>query len=308
MKSLITTCICSLALMLSSAPLFAATIVAGSVSGEFGELLPLTNIDIYELDQYAESGKTKTLVKLISTDVEGSYLVELKPGYYFFDIDHENVDLDRPVHIKPIGLSIIDFDYNYVFVEHKTSCYFQLNCCSIGLIPAPPLPDVTLKVSFEADWQEHSEFKLLNEAGELIETLPALSHGTSFHWLEAGMYQVQWWKDGTLIDRQEIEIKNWRQEIHFSDFRQQEDPLAEFEWSFFPNPAQDWVQVSWNELSDPEFLQLSDLQGRILKRIPVDAQAGFARLEIQDLPSGQLQLQLISKDFQESQTLIHIRR
>ncbi len=54
----------------------------------------------------------------------------------------------------------------------------------------------------------------------------------------------------------------------------------------WPNPASEWLWVSYNEVVKGAFFQLFDINGRLLRQIPITEQTGLFSVSLGDLPSG----------------------
>ena len=59
------------------------------------------------------------------------------------------------------------------------------------------------------------------------------------------------------------------------------------EIQIFPNPAYDAVQVAFNSLEGmPILLRLTDIQGKLIRELPLDAQQHQLSLDLTDLAKG----------------------
>jgi hypothetical protein len=62
---------------------------------------------------------------------------------------------------------------------------------------------------------------------------------------------------------------------------------AGLQWQMYPNPASDWVQLSWNSNAQgPIFLQLRDAVGRVVQSVQLPAGSESHRLELGGLSGG----------------------
>jgi hypothetical protein len=68
------------------------------------------------------------------------------------------------------------------------------------------------------------------------------------------------------------------------DFEPTRVNLVEESWKVFPQPATDWVCLASNKLPQYEFVEISDLQGRVLERIAIQQQTQIVWNAV--VPSG----------------------
>lgn len=84
-----------------------------------------------------------------------------------------------------------------------------------------------------------------------------------------------------------------------------DSPISHFELVVFPNPAKDFVELGWKDVR-VEFVELVDLQGRLLGRVPVSKVDTSAKIPVSHLTSGSYLVRVVSLDGRVSTRVVQV--
>lgn len=74
------------------------------------------------------------------------------------------------------------------------------------------------------------------------------------------------------------------------------DEIDSPDFSLFPNPTSDWLNLEFEGTSSPEKIEIRDLSGRIVRKITPGNENGKARIDVSSLPAGIYLLQITSSE------------